>query len=255
MCGEPMEPLVSVIMPVFNSEKYLLDSVKSVLEQSFMNLELIIIDNNSNDSSADMIANYCNSDSRIISLRCLESGPAYARNLGIKKAGGRYIAFLDSDDIWLKDKLKLQIEFMLSNEYAFTHTNYEEIIESGEKTGRIIGQPSKLSYEDLLKSCQIGCLTAIYDTHVIGKHYMPLIKKRQDYALWLSILKQHPYAYCLPEVLALYRVHSSGSVSSNKLLNVKYNWQLFRNVEKFSIVLSSYYVAWNILRKVFRRFR
>ena len=247
----PPDPLVSVIMPVHNSDRYLLDSANSVLQQSFKNLELLIIDNGSKDRSSTIIAELADRDSRVVSLFCSEPGAAYARNMGIKQATGRFIAFLDSDDLWKPEKLDKQISFMCSNGYALTHTFYQKINESGEEIGDVIKRPLRLSYSDILKSNQIGCLTAVYDIHAIGKNYMPLIKARQDYGLWLSILKKQAFAYCLPESLAMYRDHTSGSLSSSKLSNLKHNWQLFREVEGFSAVRASYFVAWNIWRKIF----
>lgn len=244
------QPLVSVIMPVHNSEKYLVESASSVLEQSLTDFELILVDNNSTDSSGTIITKLAEKDSRVVTLSCTEPGAAHARNTGIRHAAGRFIAFLDSDDLWASTKLEKQILFMRSNGYALTHTHYQKIRASGEEFGPIVKRPPKLSYRDMLKSNQIGCLSAIYDVQAIGKKYMPPIKARQDYGLWLSILKSQQFAYCLPESLAMYRVHSSGSVSSNKFSNVKYNWLLFRRVEGFSIMQATYFVAWNIWRKI-----
>jgi hypothetical protein len=139
---------------------------------------------------------------------------------------------------------------MEKNSYVFTHTYYEKISMDGEKRIKVVERPAKLSYEDLLRSNQIGCLTAVYDSDALGKKPMPDIKARQDYGLWLDILKNQHAAYCVPEVLAKYRVNMSGSLSSNKYANVRYNWELFRNVEGMSVVRTAYYVGWNIFRKL-----
>lgn len=164
---------------------------------------MIIVDDVSPDNSNKIIEEYCKKDSRIKLIKLKEnSGPAVARNRAIK---GRYIAFLDADDLWKPEK---QINFMIEKNCALSYSAYETMSEEG----KIIVPPSKLSYKDILKTNYIGCLTAIYDTQ---KVYMPLIKKRQDYGLWLKILKETDFAYGLDESLATYRLMSN-SVSSNK---------------------------------------
>ena len=140
---------------------------------------------------------------------------------------------------------------MQKNDYALTYTYRNKIEGAGNLLKQTAQPPLKLCYNDMLKSNQIGCLTAIYDSEKLGKVYMPIIRKRQDYGLWLKILRQQDYAYCLPEVLASYRVRTS-SVSSNKIGLLTYNWQLFREVEKLSLAKSVYYLGWNIARKVLK---
>jgi glycosyltransferase involved in cell wall biosynthesis len=179
----------------------------------------------------------------------VEQGPAYARNLGIREANGRFIAFLDCDDMWASSKLEDQLLFMRDNNYVLTHTNYERIGEDGGAIAEVECSRTELTYKQLLKSNRIGCLTAIYDAGVLGKRYMPLIQARQDYGLWLAILKEGFSAYCLPKILAKYRVRSTGSVSSNKLKLIKYHWVLFRQIEQLSVARSVYFLTWNIVRK------
>src|SRR5690606_31661243 len=162
---------------------------------------------------------------------------------GIAAARGRYIAFLDSDDQWLPDKLQLQVAFMRDNDYVLTCTYYEKMTASGERTGKVVAAPATLSYREMLKSNRIGCLSAMYDSARLGKVYMPQIRKRQDYGLWLKILRQGEVAHCLPEVLALYRTRP-GSLSNNKLEMVTYNWTLYRRIEGLPLVLSTYYLCW-----------
>jgi len=243
---------VTVITPLYNSEQFISGAISSVQAQKMSHWEMIVVDDCSTDKCPEIVNSFVEVDSRIKLFRLNDnSGPAVARNFAIKAASGRFIAFLDSDDQWLPDKLEKQIDFMIKNDYAFTYTGYEKITESGEKTGNKVCPASRVAYGDLLKSNQIGCLTAIYDTKRLGKVYMPLIRKRQDYGLWLKILKKIPAAHCLNESLALYRVRND-SVSSNKLEMVKYNWQLYRKVENLSITRSAYYLGWNIARKLRR---
>lgn len=242
-------PLVSVITPVYNSARFLEEVVSSVAAQTLGDWEMVIVDDGSTDDSADSARALASRERRIrFSALDANRGAAVARNTAIELARGRYIAFLDSDDKWLPTKLEKQIDFMERNDYALTHTYYEKITESGDRTGVVVRPPPMLSYSDMLKSNQMGCLSVVYDTETLGKRYMPLIRVRQDYGLWLKLLKEGVSAYCLPESLALYRART-GSASSNKLEMLKYNWFLFRNIEKLSRWDSAYYVAWNITRK------
>lgn len=232
--------LVSIITPCFNNETTIDDTIKSVCIQSYERWELIIIDDCSSDSTAEIVKNWIQKDDRIRLITLNEnSGAATARNIGIKAAQGRFIAFLDADDLWLVNKLERQIDYMLLNSIDLTYSAYEKIDIKGTILGKV-GVSLMLSYTDLLKKCEIGCLTAVYDTERIGKIYMPIIRKRQDLGLWLSILKVTPYAYGLNEVLAQYRVRSD-SISANKRNAAAYTWHLYRNVEKLDWFKSAYY--------------
>jgi len=245
-----IRPLVSIITPSFNCADFLSHTIESVIAQTWQEWELIIVDDCSTDLSLDIAWSYARKDRRIKVFRLnSNSGPAVSRNTAIEKAQGQYIAFLDSDDLWYPQKLDKQIPFIQQKGYALTHTYYEKILESGQKTGELVCPSPVLSYADMLKSNQIGCLTAIYDTQRLGKVYMPIIRKRQDYGLWLKILKSEPFAFCLPEILAAYRIRT-GSISSNKFQMLRYNWQLFRYVEDLSLIKSTYYLGWNIARKI-----
>lgn len=232
---------ISIITPSYKSERFISQTIESVLVQTYQNWEMIIVDDNSPDNSNKIIEEYASKDSRIKLIKLdKSSGPAVARNTAIENAKGRFIAFLDADDIWLPEKLKKQINFMLKNNIEFSFTEYYKIDENGEKISGVIKRPQKVNYNKMLKSNYIPCLTAIYDTKKLGKVYMPLILKRQDYGLWLKILKKIDFAYALNEPLALYRIHSN-SVSSNKFVAAYYVWKLFREVEKLNIFKSSYY--------------
>ena len=233
---------VTIIMPSYCSEKFIVESIESVLAQTYIDWELIIVDDCSPDSSNHIIMKYVDSDHRIKLIKLEKnSGPAIARNMAIETANGRYIAFLDSDDVWLPNKLEKQIKFMQDNDLAFTYSSYKLVGEDNENLGLFITK-DKISYFDMLKTCSVGCLTAIYDTEKIGKQYMPLILKRQDYGLWLKILKLIGETRGILEPLAIYRIRKN-SVSSHKAKAAKYQRKIYREIEKLSFLKSLYYFA------------
>jgi glycosyltransferase involved in cell wall biosynthesis len=245
--------MVSIITPSYNSSRFIAQTIESVLSQTYDNWEMIIVDDVSPDNSNEIIEKYVQRDSRIKLLKLEKnSGPAVARNRAIEEAIGRYIAFLDADDLWMSDKLQKQIDFMKTHNYELTYTAYETMSEDGVNLHFTITPPKKLNYQELLKANKIGCLSAIYDSKRIGKVYMPLIKKRQDYGLWLRVLKKVDYAYGMDEVLGRYRIMSN-SVSSNKLDLLKYNYRLFKEHENFSTLKSLYYLSWNIYIKLMKK--
>lgn len=247
MCG----PLVTVVTPSYNSSRFIEHTIKSILNQTYKNWELLIVDDCSTDDSYVVIKSYADQDKRIRLIKLEEnSGAAVARNVGIENACGRFIAFLDSDDTWHPEKLEQQVSFMLKNDYAFTYTQYHQVNENGDTVGELYF-PSRTNYRNLLKTCVIGCLTAMYDTHKIGKVYFPLDSTREDFALWLKILKQVDYAYCVPKDLASYTVRSD-SISANKWKAAKGNWTLYRNIEKLNIFSSIYYFLNYAIRGILR---
>lgn len=244
--------LVSVITACYNSENYILETISSVLNQTHKNWELILVDDCSTDNTISIVKEFIRADKRIKLFQLAKnSGAAVARNTAIKEANGTFIAFLDSDDKWLPIKLELQLEFMKSNHYNLTHTAYELIDNQGNSLNKTITPVKTLSYNDMLYSNKIGCLTAMYNQSELGKIYMPLLRKRQDYGLWLKILKTGEKAYGLPEVLSQYR-NTENSISNNKLNLIKWNWKLYREVEKLSFLESAYYIGSNIIIKVFK---
>lgn len=228
--------LVSIITPNYNSARFIGETIESVLAQTYTNWELIIIDDNSTDNSLEVLEQYQDHPKIRIISNSVNSGAAICRNQAIEIAKGRFIAFLDSDDVWYPEKLEKQINFMHNNQHVFTYTAYDKINEQGNEIGHI-DIPLKLNYQDLLKTCSIGCLTAIYDTNKLGKVYMPDIRKRQDYGLWLKILKQEKFAYGINTSLAKYRVRNN-SISSNKLKAAGYQWKIYRDVEDLSLIKS-----------------
>lgn len=238
-------------MPAFNAENNIAESILSVMNQTYENWELLITDDCSTDSTEEIVRSLMRQDSRIFYFKnSLNSGPAVSRNNSIINAKGRFIAFLDSDDAWVQDKLERQISFMILNNYSFTYTDYWIVDENNNNLGAR-GIPTKVNYNNLLKTNYIGCLTAIYDVSFIGKQLMPLLRKRQDYGLWLQILKKIPYAYGVNEPLALYKVHKN-SLSANKLDAAKYTWALYRKVERIGFLKSLFYFCNYSFRGFFR---
>ena len=210
--------LVSIIMPSFNSEKYVGSAIDSVLVQTYDNWELLICDDGSVDNSRLVINSYVELDSRIrLISNYYPKGAPGARNSALEDAQGRYIAFLDSDDIWYSDKLEQQISFMKAGKIAFSYSYNDVMDENGCLLGTYMA-PSEVNAKKMKMSNFISCITAVYDCKVLGKISQPQIKKRNDFALWLKILngKVVETAYCLPKVTARYRVNSYG-LSSDKL--------------------------------------
>ena len=244
--------LVSIIMPNYNGEKYLKETIDSVIAQSYENWELIIVDDCSTDYSLAVIGQY--SDARIHLIASLENcGAAVSRNKAIDAAKGRWFAFLDSDDLWDKDKLLLQLQFMNEEKCAFSFTHYYFDRDDGELK-EFAPQKDKYDYKAILKHCYIACPTVIYDSAVLGKVYMPVeAVKREDFGCWLRILRKNVPAYCLHKCLTTVKIHT-GSVSYNKTKMIKYQWNVYRKVEKLSIVRSLFYMThWAI--KGFLKYR
>lgn len=245
------QDLVSVITPLHNASAYIAETINSVISQAYKNWELIIVDDVSEDDSVQIVEKFVEKEPRIKLIKLTEnSGAAVARNSAIETAKGRYIAFLDSDDFWLPEKLETQLAFMQQHNYVFSFGGYERIDENGELLG-LVGVPEKVNYKQMLKTSVIGCLTAMYDTAYFGKVYMPLIRKRQDYGLWLKLLKKTDFAYGLQMPLGQYRVRQD-SISSNKLNTSTYNWRLYRQVEKLSFLASCYYFSHYAVRGLLR---
>ncbi|WP_287797332.1 glycosyltransferase family 2 protein [Idiomarina sp.] len=243
-------PDVSVIMPLYNSAQYAVKSIKSVLSQTYKNLELILVDDASIDDTYQQISPFLN-DKRVRYIGLTKnSGSAVARNVGIEEARGRYIAFLDSDDLWMPHKVEKQLDFMSQNKFPFTYSAYNKIDRYGQVYEHV-GVPDTVEYYDLLKVCSIGCLTAIYDTQHFGKVFMPLIRKRQDLGLWLQLLRRAKYAHGLNEALANYRVHPN-SISANKIKAASYTWRLYREHEKLNFISAVYFFSHYAVRGFIR---
>ena len=246
-----MNDLVSIITPNYNSEDFIEETLLSIIAQTYKNWELLIVDDCSTDKSMNIIKKYSLLDNRINIFNLKKnSGAAIARNKAIKESKGNFIAFLDSDDLWLPEKLEKQLVFMITNNYNLTYTSYSIITNNSLKPKKNVLCKATLNYQQMLYSNKIGCLTAVYNSNNLGKIYMPEIRKRQDYALWLKILKIEKNAFGLEEILALYRDRSN-SISNNKIEMLKWNWFLYRKIEKLSYIKSIFYVTSNILNKLF----
>jgi teichuronic acid biosynthesis glycosyltransferase TuaG len=213
---------------------------------------MIIVDDCSNDNSRDIISELTAKDERLKSIFLEENvGAAEARNVAIKQARGKYIAFLDSDDIWVVNKLEKQIAFMNDNDIAFSFTSYQPISEDGKTKYSVITAPDKMSYHSYLKNTIIGCLTVIIDKEKTGDFQMPNIRSSHDMALWLLIMKRGFSAYGLNEKLAYYRIVSTSN-TSKKWKAVKEVWDVYRKVEKLNIIYSAYCFigyAFNAIKK------
>jgi glycosyltransferase involved in cell wall biosynthesis len=248
--------MVSVVMPARNSERYIGQAIDSVVQQTHGDWELIVVDDGSADGTWSILEKLAARDRRIRPLKVgLTVGPARARNLAIQCAAGRFIAFLDSDDLWHFAKLERQLDVMQRTGAVLSFTAYKKIDPQGNVGHAVIEAPPTVTYADLLKTNLIGCLTALYDAHALGKMYMPE-QRHEDYALWLAILRRTVGATGTPvaginEPLAYYRVHA-GSVSHNKLKAARMQWAVYRQVEGLSLRRSLYYFlhyAWHGLRK------
>jgi len=241
--------LVSIITPAYNSENTIAETIKSVKAQTYENWEMIIINDYSIDKTSSVVKEFSEKDARI---RLVEISPnqgvAMARNLAIKKAKGRYIAFLDSDDLWAPDKLLKQIDFMREKGCYFSYTAYEIIDGDGESLNKVVTAPPQQRYKDLLKQNKIACLTVMIDRKEIGDIEMPSLK-HEDFALWLTILNRGYVAYGLDENLAKYRRHE-GSLSYNKFESVSWVWKIYRENQNLKVAQSLVCITHFIVRSL-----
>ncbi|WP_338358646.1 glycosyltransferase family 2 protein [Yeosuana marina] len=238
-----MEPLVSIITPMFNSETYLSETVNSVLNQTYTNWELLLIDDGSTDKTLEIAQILTSEYSNIILFKNEKNlGAALSRNKGILEAKGNYIAFLDADDMWKPEKLEKQISFMTNERCNVCFSSYELINENGQPLHKTVKALPVLTYQKLLKSNYIGNLTGIYNAEVLGKITTLNFRKRQDWLLWMEAIKKSGKpAKSLSEPLAYYRVREN-SMSSNKWNLLKYNYWVYKKGLGFSTVKSVYHL-------------
>ena len=244
--------LVSIIMPSYNTAEYIMDSITSVRNQTYKNWELLIVDDCSTDTTKEIMAKI--NDPRIkIFYNERNSGAAVSRNRALREAKGQWIAFLDSDDLWMPDKLEKQIKFMEDNEYAFSYTNYEEINSNGDKTGIKVTGPKHISETGMFNYCWPGCLTVMYNAEKIGLVQIEDIKKNNDYAMWLKVIKRAD-CYLLGETLALYRRGRKGSISTNSVITMlKWHYKLFRICEQKNILSSMLHTIFNVIYGIYKK--
>ncbi len=233
--------LVSIIMPMHNSAKYVGEAIQSVVNQTYNNWELLVIDDASTDNSCDIVRGYVEQDHRVrLLFNDNHTGhPSSPRNLGVKCAKGRFIAFLDSDDMWFPDKLQQQIPLFEDENVAIVYSNYEKMSEDGNRANRVVKAPSFANYKVLLSGNVIGNLTGVYDEKKVGKVNFQYVH-HEDYVLWLSILKRGFVAKNTNTTTAAYRI-VSGSVSSNKLKVLPWQWYVYRKVEHLGLFRSIYH--------------
>ena len=229
--------LVSIIMPSYNTASYIKDSIKSVLNQTYDNWELIIVDDCSSDNTDEVLAEIDDPRIRVYKNE-VNSGAAISRNRALKEAKGQWIAFLDSDDIWMPEKLEKQIAFMTDNGYHFSYTDYVEIDNNGNETGVYVTGPKKITMTGMFNYCWPGCLTVMYDANFIGLIQIENIRKNNDYAMWLKICKK-ANCFLLDECLAQYRRGRKGSVSTQSIKSlIGWHYKLFHEADKENTVMS-----------------
>ena len=250
-----MNNLVSIIMPSYNTAQYITASIASVQKQTYSNWELIIVDDCSTDNTDEIVKPFL-SDTRIRYLKNeVNSGAAVSRNRALREAKGKWIAFLDSDDLWLPEKLEKQISFMEKYGYHFSYTNYEEINQAGEVTGVRVTGPKKITKIGMYNYCWPGCLTVMYDADSVGLIQIADIKKNNDYAMWLKVC-QKADCYLLDECLAKYRKGRVGSVSSHSVKTmIGWHYKLFREAEQKCVCSSAFFTMRNMLFGFYKKKR
>ncbi len=245
-----MNDLVSIIMPSYNTGDYIGDSIRSVLAQTYENWELLIVDDCSTDRSVEVIRSFC--DPRIILLKNEKnSGAAISRNYALREAKGKWIAFLDSDDIWAPEKLKKQVSFMEVNEYSFTFTDYRTCL-NGEWLPYVNTGPSVVNKRKMYEYCYFSTITVMYDREKIGLIQVADLKKNNDYAMWLQAIEKSN-AYRLPECLSFYIKHDGSVSSGSKTKLIKWHYILFRKGLGKSPLLSAFLTGNNLVHGVWKK--
>ena len=248
-----MNELVSIIMPSYNTGKFIQETINSVKNQTYNNWELIIVDDGSTDNTDEVVRAI--KDDRIKYIKNkVNKGAAISRNIALREAKGKWIAFLDSDDLWKEDKLEKQIKFMEDNNYYFSYTNYIEIDENSKFNGKKITGPKKITRIGMFNYCWPGCLTVMYDSKRIGLIQIEDIKKNNDYAMWLKVCNIVD-CYLLNEYLAMYRKRT-GSISNHSYKTlIKWHYKLYKDAEKQNIVCSIFNTFRNIIFGLYKKKR
>lgn len=244
--------LVSIVMPTWNCARFIGESIESVRRQSYRNWELLVVDDCSSDNTEEIVMSF--GDSRIRYIRnAVNSGAAVSRNRALKEARGRWIAFLDSDDLWLPEKLEHQLKFMVDNGYSFTYHEYSEIDEQGIPLGLYVSGKRKVCKFDMFACCWPGCLAVMYDFYKIGLVQIEDVKKNNDTALWLKIIKKSD-CYLLKENQALYRRRKGSVTPPDIKTKIKWHYILFRKAEKMNPIAAAFWMFINILGNSYKKF-
>lgn len=247
-----MEELVSIIMPSYNTGHYISDSIKSIQNQTYNNWELIIVDDCSTDDSVSVIRAI--NEPRIKLLKnARNSGAAISRNYALREAKGKWVAFLDSDDVWVPEKLEKQIKFMEENNYAFTYTDYR-ICLNGQWLPYIVTGPNIVNKRRMWNYCYFSTITVMYDRDIIGLIQIANLRKNNDYAMWLKAIRKSN-AYRLPECLSYYIKHEGSVSSGSKAKLIKWHYKLFREGEQKGRLISVILTANNLFHGVIKKFR
>lgn len=246
--------LVSIIMPSYNCERYLEAAIRSVQAQTYKHWEIVFVDDCSTDNTWEVVSRLQKEDSRIKLIQNeVNKGAAVSRNNATRVARGKWIAFLDSDDIWEPDKLEKQTKFMIDNKYSFSYTRYAEMDDNGNDTGIYVTGPGRITKAGMYAFCWPGCLTVMYDALAVGVIQIEDIKKNNDYAMWLKVC-QKADCYLLDECLAKYRRGRVGSVSSHSVFTMmKWHFKLFREAEKMNVISSILHTCINLVCGLYKK--
>lgn len=248
-----MMDLISIIMPTYNCGRFIAESINSVLAQTHTNWELLIVDDCSADNTAEVVASF--KDPRIHYQRNERNfGAAVTRNTALRLVKGKYIAFLDSDDLWLPEKLERQIAFMEKMGYAFTYHEYTEIDEDSMPLGIYVSGKKHVRPFDMYSCCWPGCLSVMYDAEVVGLIQIPDIKKNNDSAMWLQAIKKAD-CYLLPENLALYRRRKGSITPTSVWKKISWHYVLFRDGAHMNPIAASFWMCMNILGNSYKKLR
>lgn len=253
-----MYGLVSIIMPSYNTGRFIDESIKSVLAQTYTNWELIIVDDASTDNTDAVVECQKRNCERSESIHYLKnsknSGAAVSRNRALALAKGKWIAFLDSDDLWAPEKLEKQLKFMVENGYDFSYTRYEEIDENGKPNGTLVSGPKRITKTGMYNYCWPGCLTVMYNREVVGDILIADIRKNNDYAIWLKVCCK-ANCYLFPETLASYRKRG-GSISNHSYVAlIKWHYKLYREAENLNPIYSLWITMRNLFFGAWKKFR
>ncbi len=250
-----MNDLVSIVMPSYNTGKYIAEAIESVINQTYKNWELLIVDDCSTDNTDEIVEPYL-TDARIKYFKNkMNSGAAVSRNKALRESKGKWIAFLDSDDLWLPYKLEKQIKFMEKKGYHFSYTKYSEIDTEGKTNGITVSGPKRITKTGFYNYCWPGCLTVMYDREVVGLIQIADIKKNNDYAMWLKACHKTD-CYLLDENLALYRRGRAGSVSTHSIITmIGWHYKLFRDAEGQNPVFALFNTCRNMLFGFYKKKR